>query len=663
MAVRHRTACVEAVQYHPESCMSEGGKGMMANFLKMKGGTWGGENAWCGVPGAIASEASLATGEKEGMSGNGTSNGPKAVQEGDIDSTANTKPEGLVGAAIASGSAMNGTSSNTATVPSSNTAANASSTPGLPTILNRIHTQRLTDVQASSLIPSTTPANLHKSLALHTSPPLISFVDRIKSTPHTAIMAEIKRASPSKGDIAPLASAPEQGIKYAMAGASVISVLTEPKWFKGGLVDMLAVRNAISSIPNRPAVLRKDFIVSTYQIDEARLYGADTILLIVAMLDLDLLKELYTYSVSIGMEPLVEVNNPSELNIALDLGSKVIGVNNRNLHDFQVDMSTTSRVNAALEGRDVILCALSGISKPEDVAGYVAEGVKAVLVGESLMRAEDTGAFLRALVGLEPVTQVKEDKKPLVKICGIRSVEDAKMAIELGADMIGIVLVPGVKRSISRQLAQEIGTLVQTSRLEKSSTSKSTPSNSKQQSSWFTHHAERLASKRKPLLVGVFRNQPLSDILDLVDSIPLDIVQLHGTEPQEYSNWIPVPVIKTFSVSQNGTITGGEITRPGLNAHILLDAAGAGGQTGGGGEGKSFPWEFAKEVIENGEVGMGGVGRLPVILAGGLHDGNVGAAIQQAGGVVGVDVSSGVEGSDGWKDRGKVERFIKAVKG
>ena len=654
MAVRHRTACVEAVQYHPESCMSEGGKGLVANFLKMKGGVWGGENAWCGVPASSS--------EGKGVV-NGGGKGPEVVEKGDIDSTDNTKPDGLINgvAAVATGSNSagipNGNASNTPTPGSSASA-------GLPTILNRIHTQRLSDVSQSALIPSTTPANVQKSIALHTCPPLISFVDRIKSTPHTAIMAEIKRASPSKGDIAPSASAPEQGIKYAMAGASVISVLTEPKWFKGGLVDMLAVRNAVASIPNRPAILRKDFIVSTYQIDEARLYGADTVLLIVAMLDIELLKELYSYSVSIGMEPLVEVNNPSELNIALDLGSKVIGVNNRNLHDFQVDMTTTSRVNAALEGRDVILCALSGISKPEDVAGYVAEGVKAVLVGESLMRAEDTGAFLRALVGLPAVQQQENKERPLVKICGIRSVDDAKMAIESGADMVGIVLVPGVKRSITKELAREISTVVQSARQSFQSQAQSQSTSSAQtQSSWFTHHATRLSSRRKPLLVGVFRNQPLSDILDLVESIPLDMVQLHGTEPQEYANWIPVPVIKTFSVSQEGTITGGQITRPGLNAHILLDAAGAGGQTGGGGEGKSFPWEYARQVIDNGEVGGGAGGRLPVVLAGGLHDQNVGMAIQQSGGVVAVDVSSGVEGADGWKDRGKVERFLKAVKG
>jgi anthranilate synthase/indole-3-glycerol phosphate synthase/phosphoribosylanthranilate isomerase len=655
MAVRHREACVEAVQYHPESCMSEGGKGMMANFIKMKGGTWGGENAWCGVvPTKVEKEQS-----------NGSANG--------------TEPTGVIGEKPASGS---------------------SSSPGLPTILNRIHAQRLKDVEEVSSVPATTPTNITKSISLHTCPPLISFVDRVKSTPHTAVMAEIKRASPSKGDIAPNASAPEQGLKYALAGASVISVLTEPKWFKGSLVDMLAVRNAIDSIPNRPAILRKDFIVSTYQIDEARLYGADTVLLIVAMLEPALLKELYSYSVSIGMEPLVEVNNPTELNVALDLGSKVIGVNNRNLHDFNVDMSTTSRVNAALQGRDVILCALSGISKPEDVDGYVKEGVKAVLVGESLMRASDPTRFLRSLVGLPPIsTSTSEGKSPLVKICGIRSVKDAQAAMDSGADMIGIVLLPGVKRSIPHTLAREISLAVQTHRNSISSTPST--SSSSTPTTWFAHHASRLASRRKPLLVGVFRNQPLSDVLDAIDYIGLDMVQLHGTEPQEYAKFIPVPVIKTFAVDSNGIIAGGQITRSGTNQFILLDAAGAGG-SGGGGEGKAFPWEYARKIIDKGEVGtgIGGAGelantneaspgvagvvanvavtdagglrevetggegpKLPVILAGGLNADNVGRAIKEAGEVVGVDVSSGVEGEDGWKDLEKIKRFVAAVKG
>ncbi|ORY26352.1 N-anthranilate isomerase [Naematelia encephala] len=601
MAVRHRTATVEAVQYHPESCMSEGGRGLVANFLKFKGGSWGGENAWCGVE--------LAEGAK--INGHAKTNGA----------------------------------------------------PKLPTILNQIHHQRLQDVEASSSSPSTTQSILSTSLSLHTAPTQVDFVSRLNSTPHTAIMAEIKRASPSKGDIALDASAPAQALRYALAGASVISVLTEPKWFKGSLTDMLAVRLALDSVPNRPAILRKDFILSTYQIDEARLHGADTVLLIVAMLEPDLLKRLYSYSLSLGMEPLVEVNNPTELTLALELGAKVIGVNNRNLHDFNVDMSTTSRVNEALASRrgEVTLCALSGISSPDDVAKYVKEGVRAVLVGESLMRASDPTSFLRSLIGL-PTPTPTTPPIPLVKFCGIRSAADAQMAIDAGADLLGVILVPGSKRCITPQVGREIAGLVRSAR---SSSSSSTTSSSSSPLPWFTHHAQRLASRRRPLLVGVVQNQPLDQVLALIDDLDLDMIQLHGDEPQDWAKFLPVPTIKAFRVDSHGKLRGGEITRPGTNQFILLDAAPADGSGAGGGEGKTFPWIHARRLVEAGEVGSEGRFRLPVILAGGLNPDNVKQAIQEVGeGVVVVDVSSGVETADGQnKDAEKIKAFIRAVRG
>ncbi|TYJ53018.1 multifunctional tryptophan biosynthesis protein [Cryptococcus floricola] len=604
MGVRHRVYTVEAVQYHPESCLSEGGKGLMANFLKLKGGKWGGENAWCGV-----------------------------VPEGE----ASTEPA----------------------EPKKVASSNGTGAPSLPTILNKIHSQRLQDIDQAKTVLSTTPDNVSKSIALHTAPPLISFYDRVKNTPHTAIMAEIKRASPSKGDIAPDASAPEQGLKYALAGASVISVLTEPKWFKGSLIDMLAVRNAVSTLPNRPAILRKDFVLSTYMIDEARLYGADTVLLIVAMLDPDLLSTLYNYSVSLGMEPLVEVNNPKELELALQIGAKVIGVNNRNLHDFNVDMSTTTRVNAALKGRgDVILCALSGISQPEDVETYVKEGVKAVLVGESLMRAKDTGAFLRSLIGLPEPAQKQVREQPLVKICGIRSAKEAQLAIDAGADLLGIILVPGTKRCISLETAREIAQVVRTARASRPLPS-SPPSIPSSPEPWFRHNLTTLSSRPKPLLVGVFQNEPLASVIHQTTAIELDLVQLHGDEPQQWAQFIPVPVIKVFRVDDEGKVRGGEVARPGQNSFILLDKGTA---QGGGGEGLSFPWKVAKSLISAGEANSL-AHPLPVILAGGLTPENVGTAIEETGdGVWCVDVSSGVEG-EGGKDEAKVRAFVKAVKG
>lgn len=274
-----------------------------------------------------------------------------------------------------------------------------------PTILETIYAQRAKDVEIAKSTPGTTPQDLDNYLAMKLAPPLIPLVDRLKrnpsstsATPSPSLMAEIKRASPSKGPIAMSVNAPQQALIYARSGASVISVLTEPTWFKGSLLDMRLVRQAIDEVPDRPAILRKEFILDEYQISEARLWGADTVLLIVAMLSQERLQALYTFSQSLGMEPLVEVNNSAEMTRALEIGAKVIGVNNRNLHDFQVDMGTTSRLVEMVRERDVILCALSGISNSKDVEVYKEEGVRAVLIGEALMRASDTGTFIRELL-------------------------------------------------------------------------------------------------------------------------------------------------------------------------------------------------------------------------------------------------------------------------
>lgn len=272
-----------------------------------------------------------------------------------------------------------------------------------PSILENIYAQRAKDVELASSTPGTLSEDIDVYLSMNLAPPLISFVERLKQNPGStssiSLMAEIKRASPSKGPIAMKINPAQQAQTYARAGASVISVLTEPSWFKGSLLDMWLVRQAIDSLPNRPAVLRKDFIFDPYQIAEARLFGADTILLIVAMLQADQLKNLYDYTLKLGMEPLVEVNNAKEMEVALGLGAKVIGVNNRNLHDFQVDMGTTSRLVEMVRERDVVLCALSGISNPKDVQTYKDEGVRAVLIGEALMRAENTSEFITELLG------------------------------------------------------------------------------------------------------------------------------------------------------------------------------------------------------------------------------------------------------------------------
>lgn len=277
----------------------------------------------------------------------------------------------------------------------------------VPTILEKIYAQRREDVELAKSTPGTRPGELDTYLQMELAPPLISLIPRLKTNPSVAtanpslsLMAEIKRASPSKGPIAMHINPAQQALLYAQSGASVISVLTEPTWFKGSLLDMRLVRQAVDVLgpDRRPAILRKEFIFDEYQISEARLHGADTVLLIVAMLEQSQLQCLYTYSLSLGMEPLVEVNNAQEMNRAFEIGAKVIGVNNRNLHDFSVDMGTTSSLIDMVREKDILFCALSGISGAKDVRVYKEQGVNAVLVGEALMRASDTKAFISELL-------------------------------------------------------------------------------------------------------------------------------------------------------------------------------------------------------------------------------------------------------------------------
>lgn len=628
MGVRHRKYTTEAVQYHPESILSDSGDDLLRNFLKLSGGTWE-EN-----PDFRVIDTSL--------------------------------PPFEFGAKPA-----------------------ASTSAKIPTILEKICSQRQKDVNEAKATPGTRPEDLKTLLSMQLSPPQISFPGRLKAAEiKPALMAEVKRASPSKGAIAMSTIAAQQALTYALAGASVISVLTEPTWFKGSLLDMRLARQAVDNLPNRPAILRKDFILDEYQIDEARLHGADTVLLIVATLSETRLLELYKYSLSLGMEPLVEVNNSKEMEVALALGAKVIGVNNRNLHDFNVDMGTTTRLVEMVKDRDVILCALSGISSAKDVSTYVEQGVGAVLVGEALMRASDTRAFIRQLLSVpEPESKGKgKATAPLVKICGIRTEEEALAAAEAGADMLGLMFVPTSKRYISLERAQRISAVIHASRLSRPvlDTTADVPNEP-----WFTAHANRLRaavlpadSVARPLLVGVFQNQPLSEILDAVASVKLDLVQLHGSEPAEWSKHIPVPVIRVFHVDGEGHGLE-EITRPGFNRFVLLDAVLPGSANGlSGGTGQKIDWQLAKNVVEKGEVGevgsashpahINGVANgdtkpsglypMPIILAGGLTAENVREAVAQVGPWA-VDVSGGVEAEGGQgKDVEKIRTFIQEAK-
>ena len=218
--------------------------------------------------------------------------------------------------------------------------------------------------------------------------------------PGVGVIAEVKRASPSRGALASIGDPAALAAEYQAGGARVISVLTEQRRFGGSLDDLDAVRAAVH-IP----VLRKDFIVGSYQVHEARAHGADLVLLIVAALDQNTLIGLNERVESLGMTALVEVHTEEEASRAMDAGARVIGVNARNLKTLEVDRSTFERIAPGLPS-DVVKVAESGVRGPLDLIEYAAAGADAVLVGEGLVTTADPRHAVAELVtaGAHPAT-------------------------------------------------------------------------------------------------------------------------------------------------------------------------------------------------------------------------------------------------------------------
>ena len=590
MGVRHKELLVEGVQFHPESILTAEGRTMLKNFLRMQGGTWKENEQLSKQPIAPVSSNGI----------NGASDTPAKKKE---------------------------------------------------SILETIYAHRKLAVAAQKEIPSLRPSDLQAAYDLNLSPPLISFASRLKQSPYAlSLMAEIKRASPSKGIISISTCAPAQARTYALAGASVISVLTEPEWFKGSIEDLRYVRQALEGMPNRPAILRKEFVFEEYQILEARLAGADTVLLIVKMLDESTLRRLYLYSQSLGMEPLVEVNTVEEMQIAVNLGSKVIGVNNRNLTNFEVDLETTSRLMSIVP-KETIVCALSGISNSKDVEPYLQNGVGAVLVGEALMRAGDgVATFIADLLGGskdKPTVENKPAPGISVKICGTRTPEAAKAAIEAGADLIGMILVTGRSRCVSRENALAISAVVHSTPRSgaNAEVAPEAPNASDLAKEFFEQTRGHVKHPNRALLVGVFQNQPLEYVLQQQKELSLDIVQLHGQEPLEWARLIPCPVIRAFNIESL------EFGTRGYHSLPLIDS-----RSGGSGE-RTDLTKVKKALDDDSE--------LRILLAGGLEPGNVSQVLSELSDyktrIVGVDVSTGVE-EEGAQSIDKITAFIKAAK-
>lgn len=219
-----------------------------------------------------------------------------------------------------------------------------------------------------------------------------------------AVIAEVKRSSPSKGALATIADPAALAADYEMGGAAVISVLTEQRRFGGSLDDLVAVRLAVD-VP----VLRKDFIVSSYQLWEARVHGADLALLIVAALDQNALVSLVERAHSLGLVPVVEVHTVEEVSRAVDAGATVIGVNARDLTTMRVDRGLFARIAPYIPDH-VVRIAESGVRGPHDVIEYARAGADAVLVGESLVTGRDPRSAVADLVAAGAHPALKHDR-------------------------------------------------------------------------------------------------------------------------------------------------------------------------------------------------------------------------------------------------------------
>lgn len=314
-----------------------------------------------------------------------------------------------------------------------------------------------------------------------------------------SLIAEIKKASPSEGmiraDFDPVALARA----YEAAGAAAISVLTDGEFFKGSLEDLRRVAQA-TSLP----VLCKDFMVDEVQIHEAAEAGAAAILLIAAILSPEELRTFREVAESLGLEALVEIHDARELAVALDSGAMLIGINNRDLATFSVDLETTLALVDRIPD-NVTVVSESGINDRRDMAKLHGK-VDGVLIGTSILRCPDVGLKIRELlVG-----------RPLLKVCGIRDMETAGFCEELGVDLLGFNFVDGSPRAVTPDV--------------------------------FRGHTFRAKT------VGLFRNVPLETVRGVVDDLNLDLVQLHGEEGPEQcvalGRALGRPVIKSFLPGQ-----------------------------------------------------------------------------------------------------------------
>ena len=420
-------------------------------------------------------------------------------------------------------------------------------------------------------------------------------------------ICEVKKASPSKGIIAEHFPYLDIAKEYEVAGAAAISVLTEPDFFKGDKKYLQEIASTVK-IP----VLRKDFIIDEYQIYQAKVWGASAILLICACLDVPTLTKFRELADSLGLSSLVEAHDEKEVQMAIDCGARIIGVNNRNLKDFTVDVQNSVRLRNLVQD-DVIFVSESGLETPEDIQVLRDNNIGVALMGETFMRSPNKVEKLAYLYGPTYYT-------PKVKMCGISKVETIPAVVEAKPDYMGLVFAPS-KRQVTVDQAK-----ILIEELHKQC---------------INHYDTKVVKT-----VGVFVNETLDNLVRIADTANLDAVQLHGDEDETFIQSLKERTnVEVWKAIQIRTAADTEKWIDSSADMLLFDAY---HKDERGGTGEVFDWS-SLDAFER-----------PFMLAGGIDSTNVARAIRTVR-PYGIDISSGIE-TNGVKDDKKITAFTKIVK-
>ena len=427
-----------------------------------------------------------------------------------------------------------------------------------------------------------------------------SFYDALAKGTHQkpAYILECKKASPSKGLIRAEFNLEEIANVYKHY-ASAISVLTDEKYFQGNFEFLPLVRDIVSQ-----PVLCKDFMISEYQVYLARYYQADAILLMLSVVNDETYRVLADLAHSLGMGVLTETSNEEEFERALALCAKIIGVNNRNLHDLTVDLNRVVELTEKYSDRipaDVRIISESGIYNHKQIRQLqkVAHGF---LIGSSLMGNQDLNNAVRSVIFGEN------------KVCGLTRAQDVKIVYENGALYGGLIFAEHSKRYVSLRQAQELVTAA-------------------------------------PLrFVGVFQNQEIDFIVKIANQLQLYAVQLHGAETEGFITALRQQLPKNTQIWKAISVNTEAQSAVDFTDDLNVDRYIFDSQTENqqGGTGKIFDWTLIPENL-----------KYKIILAGGISPNNVEQAIQQ--GCLGLDLNSGVESAAGVKDREKVQLVFEKI--